>query len=320
MSQNSMVVAGGQSGANVRAAVNNALDSLARLSSGPSAPSTGGQPYAYQLWADTTAVVLKLRNAANTAWITLGPLGGLLDSGEGTNVSITHSSTTGTMTTCTVTWDALSVQGPYLAKPGTAPVLNTATAAGNVNALDAGSWATNTWYALHAICNEDGSLVGVLASTSATAPTLPTGYSRFRRIGSLRSTGTATALRCVTQVGGRVTYDMDEDFTPLNGGTATTFTDVTLAAYVPPWVQNARLYAEFGSTSSVDSIVRVIAKGSTVSTGRRLGRAFSTGGCLSAQEATVVTDASQVIQYKVTNTTGTGGLTLAVLGWTDPAL
>ena len=64
MSQNSLVVANG-TGAAVRSAVNNALNSLVTNNSGTGAPST---TYAYMLWADTTNDLLKIRNAANSAW------------------------------------------------------------------------------------------------------------------------------------------------------------------------------------------------------------------------------------------------------------
>jgi hypothetical protein len=70
MSQNSLVVANG-TGAAVRAALNNALDTLGTLNSGASAPST---TQAYLLWADTTTGLLKIRNAANSAWIVVGRL------------------------------------------------------------------------------------------------------------------------------------------------------------------------------------------------------------------------------------------------------
>lgn len=58
-------------GVTFRAAVNAALQALASLSSGAAAPAT---PYAYQLWADTGNDLLKVRNAANDAWITIGKL------------------------------------------------------------------------------------------------------------------------------------------------------------------------------------------------------------------------------------------------------
>lgn len=58
-------------GAAVRADLNNALAAIVSLNSGASAPST---TYAYQPWADSTTGLLKLRNAANTGWITIGTL------------------------------------------------------------------------------------------------------------------------------------------------------------------------------------------------------------------------------------------------------
>jgi hypothetical protein len=60
-----------QSGLAFRQDLNNALAAIVSQNSGASEPST---TYAYQWWADTTAGLLKLRNAANSAWITIGTL------------------------------------------------------------------------------------------------------------------------------------------------------------------------------------------------------------------------------------------------------
>jgi len=60
-----------QSGLAFRADLNNALAAIVSQNSGAAAPST---TYAYQWWADTTTGLLKLRNAANSAWITIGTL------------------------------------------------------------------------------------------------------------------------------------------------------------------------------------------------------------------------------------------------------
>jgi len=56
------------SGAAVRSDINTQLGALWTNHSGSTEPST---KYAYQFWADTTANELKLRNGANSAWITL---------------------------------------------------------------------------------------------------------------------------------------------------------------------------------------------------------------------------------------------------------
>jgi hypothetical protein len=70
MAQGDLNVAN-QSGAAFRADLNNQLAALGTLQSGASAPST---TFAYMLWADATAGLLKIRNAANSGWITVGTL------------------------------------------------------------------------------------------------------------------------------------------------------------------------------------------------------------------------------------------------------
>jgi hypothetical protein len=72
MAQHDYVIANG-TGAAVRSDLNNALAAIVSQNSGATTPST---TYAYQWWADTTTGFLKLRNSANSAWITLFQLDG----------------------------------------------------------------------------------------------------------------------------------------------------------------------------------------------------------------------------------------------------
>ena len=58
-------------GANFRTDLNNVLDAVHSTNSGGSEPST---KVAYMLWADTTNNLLKIRNGANNAWISLGSI------------------------------------------------------------------------------------------------------------------------------------------------------------------------------------------------------------------------------------------------------
>lgn len=71
MSQHDYIIADA-AGATFLADLNLALPALASLNSGATAPAT---MYAYMLWADTTSGWLKQRNAANSAWINVAPLG-----------------------------------------------------------------------------------------------------------------------------------------------------------------------------------------------------------------------------------------------------
>jgi hypothetical protein len=84
MAQHDYIIAN-QSGAAFRSDLNNGLAAIVSQNSGAAQPST---TYAYQWWADTATGLLKIRNAANNAWITIGTLAdanlGLLSLAGGT--------------------------------------------------------------------------------------------------------------------------------------------------------------------------------------------------------------------------------------------
>lgn len=109
MSQHALTIAN-QAGAAFRADLVNALQALGSLGSGASAPGT---TYAYMLWADTTTGFLKIRNAANSAWVTLFRLSdmamqdtnfAIVDGGDNTKKVVLQASgiTTGTTRTLTL--------------------------------------------------------------------------------------------------------------------------------------------------------------------------------------------------------------------------
>jgi hypothetical protein len=72
MAQHDYVIANG-TGAAVRSDLNNALAAIVSQNSGSTEPAT---TYAYMMWPDTTAGVMKMRNGANSAWIELFELDG----------------------------------------------------------------------------------------------------------------------------------------------------------------------------------------------------------------------------------------------------
>jgi hypothetical protein len=93
-----------------------------------------------------------------------------------------------------VSSSTFNVAAGQAADSGNAVIMNLATslakttgawAAGAGGALDTGAIAASTWYHAHLIQSADASLVDILISLSATAPTMPVGYTLFRRIGSL---------------------------------------------------------------------------------------------------------------------------------------
>ena len=70
MSQHDFEIANANA-APARADMNNALQALASSSSGTSEPGT---TYAGQFWIDDNNDLLKLRNKANSAWVTVGEI------------------------------------------------------------------------------------------------------------------------------------------------------------------------------------------------------------------------------------------------------
>jgi hypothetical protein len=70
VAQHDYVISNG-TGAAVRSDLNGALGAIATNNSGATEPTPA---YAYQWWPDTTTGLLKIRNAANSAWVTVGTL------------------------------------------------------------------------------------------------------------------------------------------------------------------------------------------------------------------------------------------------------
>jgi hypothetical protein len=88
MAQHDYVIANG-TGAAVRSDLNGALAAIVSNNSGATEPGT---MYAYQWWPDTTTGLLKQRNSANSAWVTIGTLAstnlGLLPVAGGTMTGV----------------------------------------------------------------------------------------------------------------------------------------------------------------------------------------------------------------------------------------
>jgi hypothetical protein len=115
MAQHDYIIAN-QSGAAFRSDLNNGLAAIVSQNSGAAQPST---TYAYQWWADTTAGLLKLRNAANNAWITIGTLAnvnlGLLAQSGGTLTGALLADDSGTAALPAIAFDGDTNTGIFRA-------------------------------------------------------------------------------------------------------------------------------------------------------------------------------------------------------------
>lgn len=103
------------------------------------------------------------------------------------------------------------------------------TTVGGVNGLDTGSRAAGTWYNLFLI--SDGNTVAGLASLSAIAPTMPSGYTYRLRVGAMRTDGSANFLR-TTQRGSHTEYTTGG--VSMATGSNAAWTAVAIGNFVPP--------------------------------------------------------------------------------------
>ena len=115
MAQHDYIIAN-QSGAAFRSDLNNGLAAIVSNNSGAAQPST---TYAYQWWSDTTTGLLKLRNAANSAWITIGTLAdvnlGLLAQSGGTLTGALLADDSGTAALPAIAFDGDTNTGIFRA-------------------------------------------------------------------------------------------------------------------------------------------------------------------------------------------------------------
>lgn len=73
--------------------------------------------------------------------------------------------------------------------------------------LDTGTIANSTWYHVWLIKRPDTGVVDVLTSLSASAPTMPTNYTLKRRIGSMKTNGSAQWIKFY-QIGDEFLWDV----------------------------------------------------------------------------------------------------------------
>lgn len=123
-----------------------------------------------------------LKNATNSLLIDpayeLGRLSGMSISVSGGSASFTVNSG--------VACDSLGLALMLMPSPITKST-SAWTVGSSVGGLDTGSIGANAWYHVFVIKRLDTGVVDVLISSSATAPTLPTNYTVFRRIGSVKT-------------------------------------------------------------------------------------------------------------------------------------
>lgn len=158
--------------------------------------------------------------------------------------------------------------------------------------LDTGAIAANSWYYLYLI--SDGTTINVLASLSATAPTLPTGFDLVCLVGAWITDG-AAALILLIQVGNRTDYLA---FAAITSGTVSGA--VSVVGVVP-------------TIATEIFIVGVVSPGSSFILGANAISTFMTCACISDAETMAASALLQGTNIYVNNTGA--GVFIQCQGW-----
>jgi hypothetical protein len=132
-----------------------------------------------------------------------------------------------------------------------------ALSSSGANGLDTGVEAISTWYNVFIIWN--GSVAAALLSTSATSPTMPSGYTQKVRVGAVRNDASSNLWRTL-QYGRRahITIGTNPTASPemASGTTGSisvpTWTAVSVSNFVPPTASMVFI-APVGNNPTVDS-------------------------------------------------------------------
>lgn len=204
------------------------------------------------------------------------------------------------------------------------PLTADITASG-ANGLDTGSEASSTWYSAWVIQKADGTVASLL-STSATSPTMPSGYTLKRRIGWVRNDASSNFLPFVCSGSGRTRqylYNQTDKSSVAGTGLCvgydlnqTSWTDLSLADLVPSTSILAHLAVEMDSTTA-PGLIEFRTNGVTISDGEspfyvsQPDNDASTNTCLC-----VISDTSQIIEYRVSAASTPKGR-VWVIGWQE---
>ena len=190
---------------------------------------------------------------------------------------------------------------------GTAKLLSTVSVtvditASGANGLDTGSEASSTFYFGWVIAKADGTVAGLL-STSATAPTMPSGYTFKALATCVRNDGSSNFLK-YRQFGNKVHYEAQNNV--LNSGlVSTSEVTVSLSSFVPSIAHEAFLnisgHVAGSAGGSFDAIAEIRVISGSVFCRHRVTNVASTSSAFGYE--VLVPNVSQQVFVRFTNTT-----------------
>lgn len=184
--------------------------------------------------------------------------------------------------------------------------------------LDTGTIANSTWYHVYLIRRPDTGVVDVLFSTSASAPTMPTNYTQKRRIGSVKTNGSAQFVAW-TQLGDEFLWSVPVNDIPqviAALGTAailktlTVPTGVQVTAVLYGRLGNVGALAPLGLWSSPDQV-------DTAPSATLFNVANPAGGPIPVQTFLLRTNTSAQVRVRISVSDASDFIYGTTMGWND---
>ena len=157
-----------------------------------------------------------------------------------------HASCTGLSASIAMSCDLVTLRdanGGYIELAAVSLTLN--TAGSGANGLDTGTLAISTWYNKYIIYNPTTGTVAALCSLSATAPTMPSGYTHWVRMGAFRTDASGSKyplsyqwinlIACPKVAAGSNLTGLPVMSSGIQGSvTVPTWVGIAVAAFAPP--------------------------------------------------------------------------------------
>lgn len=188
--------------------------------------------------------------------------------------------------------------------------------------LDTGTIANNTWYHFYLIRDPSTGVVDVVFSTSASSPTLPAGFTQYRRIGSGLTSGSAQWVK-FTQKGNLFVWDVPvSDLNTASPGISAVLLALTVPAGVKvEAVYSAYVFVSAGQTTNSHLLATDPDTADTTPSGTLFDLAAfypssATSSYAVSGQLRTITDTSRQIRTRLDFATSTT-LRISTKGWVD---
>ena len=187
-----------------------------------------------------------------------------------------------------------------------------------VNGLDTGAEAANTWYALLVIYNPTTKAIAGLFTISPSSPTLPAGYTKYRRVGWVRNDASSNFLKFYHN-GDWWYWDIHHNVLTTQSA-ATSWTDVDCSSYVPPTSELfvGTICSRDSDSTATHTFIRRNGSGENGEDYSELAIAVVGATAVEVRSwgSIFSCDNSQIIEYK--NAAGDERAIINILGYYDP--